>query len=184
VIQWGFFFVATGAVMGWVGRSRLRPTSVTAPGRLAHPPSTLIVGVVCSGLFGLLAALSIASSGAGARLAGALFLVLASMSVLVVLDYCNARHSLRPDGLEYGRMLGGGGVLLWSDVHRIHYSQPGKWFRLEARDGRVVRISAMLQGLPEFAREALAHLPATAMDAKTRWILAETEQGRLPPIWQ
>ncbi len=79
--------------------------------------------------------------------------------------------------------MGGGGHLTWTDVRKLRYSQSAKWFRLELRDGRVVRISAMLQGLPEFAAAALAHVPPEAIDSETRLVLEATATGDLPRIW-
>jgi hypothetical protein len=41
----------------------------------------------------------------------------------------------------------------------------------------------MLVGLPEFARAALDHVPADAIDDATRVILEATARGDLPPVW-
>jgi hypothetical protein len=41
-----------------------------------------------------------------------------------------------------------------------------KWYRLQTSTRAVVRISAMLMGLPEFAREVLAHVTRPAIDEK------------------
>jgi hypothetical protein len=41
----------------------------------------------------------------------------------------------------------------------------------------------MLVGLPEFARAALARVPAHAIDAETRAILEATARGELPAVW-
>ena len=58
-----------------------------------------------------------------------------------------------------------------------------KWFLLETASGSKVRVSAMLTGLPEFARLVLRHVPKEAIEPGTRAILAETEQGRPPSVW-
>ena len=90
---------------------------------------------------------------------------------------------LTPDGLRYGKMFGGGGILRWADVRRLNYSESAKWFRLDLADGRVVRLSAMLIGMPEFARAALAQVPPPAIDPDTRSVLEGTRAGDLPRIW-
>src|SRR5689334_15628442 len=57
-IQWTLWTVVMAIVMGWLGRSRFR-RDATEAGTLRHPRSTLIVGLVCFGLFG---ALTVASA--------------------------------------------------------------------------------------------------------------------------
>jgi hypothetical protein len=170
-------------VMGWLSRSRKRAALHTDEGRLRHPVGILIVGLVCVAFFSALAAVVELSAKEADRRVAPVFLLFVLLGLPLVLEYFNARHSLRSDGLEYGRMLGGRGVLHWSDVIRLRYSQSMKWFRLDTRDGRVARISAMLVGLPEFARAALEHVPANAIDDATRKILDATARGDLPPVW-
>jgi hypothetical protein len=58
-----------------------------------------------------------------------------------------------------------------------------KWFRLEAQSGTVIRISAMLTGLPEFARLLLVHAPTQGIDAKTLELLRATAAGDPPSVW-
>ena len=184
-LQWGLWAVCMSLVMGWLGRSRKRsePATRTGEAKLHHPVGILIVGLVCAGFFTALAVWAGLSAKPEDRRIAPFFLIFVLLGLPLVLDYVNARHSLRADGLQYGRMLGGGGVLHWSEVMRVRYSQAMKWFRLETRDGQVARISAMLVGLPEFARAALDHVPADAIDAPTRAILEATARGELPPVW-
>jgi hypothetical protein len=58
-----------------------------------------------------------------------------------------------------------------------------KWFRLERQTGKVARISAMLIGLPEFARVLLAHTPPGVIDAETLPILEATAALSPPSVW-
>jgi hypothetical protein len=58
-----------------------------------------------------------------------------------------------------------------------------KWFRLETQSGDVARISAMLIGLPEFARLLLSHAQPHAIDAETLLILQATADGNPPSVW-
>ena len=58
-----------------------------------------------------------------------------------------------------------------------------KWFRLEARDGALVRLSVMLMGLPELTRAILAQAPPSAVDANMRPILEATAHGHPPSVW-
>lgn len=184
VLQWGLWAVAMAGVMGWLARTRTRPGAASEASTLAHPRSTLIVGLVCAGFFLTLAVWSaLLPNQTGSPLISLFFLAFAALGLPLVLDYRNARHTLTPDGLAFGRMLGAGGQLRWVDVRKLRYSQSAKWFRLELADGRVVRISAMLRGLPEFAAAALAQVPPGSIDDDTRTVLEATAQGELPRVW-
>jgi hypothetical protein len=184
VLQWGLWAVVMTAVMGWLARTRTRPRSSDETHTLAHPRSTLLVGLICTGFFLALAVLSALYPGkTGSPLISLAFLGFAALGLPMVLDYRNARHTLTPDGLRYGRMLGEGGRLRWAEVRRLRYSESAKWFRLELAGGEVVRISAMLRGLPEFAAAVLAQVPSAAIDEDTRAVLEATARGELPRVW-
>jgi hypothetical protein len=171
-------------IMGWLARTRTRPRAPQETHTLAHPRSTLVVGLVCAGFFLTLAVwVTLFPGKTGSPLISLFFLAFAALGVPLILDYRNARHVLTPDGLRFGKLLGGGGQMRWTDVRTLRYSQSAKWFRLDLADGRVVRISAMLRGLPEFAVSALTHVPATAVDADTREVLEATARGELPRVW-
>jgi hypothetical protein len=171
-------------IMGWLAYTRTRPRRPHEAHTLAHPRSTLVVGLVCGGFFAALVILSTLFPGkTGSPLIGLFFLGFAALGIPLVLDYWNARHTLTPDGLRYGKMLGTGGQFRWQEVRRLHYSEAAKWFRLELAGGQVVRISAMLRGLPEFAAAVLAQVPPAAIDADTRAVLEATAQGELPRVW-
>ncbi len=49
VLQWTLWLVLMTAVMRWLGRTRERQTD--GAGTLAHPRSTLIIGLVCTAFF-------------------------------------------------------------------------------------------------------------------------------------
>jgi len=183
-VQWGIWALAMSVVMGWLARTRTHAPAPHQARSLAHPRSTLIVGLACGGFFLALAVLSALFPGqTGSPLISLFFLAFAALGALLILDYRNARHELTPDGLHYGKLLGGGGQFRWADVRQLRYSQSAKWFRLELADHRIVRISAMLRGLPEFAAEALSQVPPPAVDAETRAVLEATAQGTLPSVW-
>jgi hypothetical protein len=57
-----------------------------------------------------------------------------------------------------------------------------RWFRIETASGIAVRVSAMLTGLPEFARAVLTQVPGYAIDDATRAVLTSTSQGELPKL--
>ena len=173
-----------GAVMAWLARTRTRPRAPQEAHVLAHPPSTLVLGLVCAGFFLVLAVWSTLVPGkTGSPVISLFFLGFAAVGVPLMLDYRNARHVLTHDGLRYGKLLGGGGEARWTDVRKLGYSQSAKWFRLDLADGGVVRISAMLRGLPEFAAAVLAQVPPSAIDGDARAVLEATARGELPRVW-
>jgi hypothetical protein len=146
-IQWGLWAVAMGAVMGWMARSRDAVPSPGSVGRMAHPKSTLIVGVVGTVFFVLLAVLSAVFPGKTGTLAvSAAFLGFAALNALMLLEYRNARHELLPDGMRFGGLFRRGGTLRWAELRRVSYSESMKWFVLELGDKRLVRISVMVTG--------------------------------------
>lgn len=105
------------------------------------------------------------------------------MSAPMIIDYFMARHRVSDDGLAYRKLLGTRGFLRWSDLRKVRYGSTMKWFRLETADGSVVRISAMLMGLPEFAQALLKSAPVEAIDAHTLQVLEATADGDPPSLW-
>jgi hypothetical protein len=171
-------------VMGWLARSRTAKSELR-DGALAPPKSMLIISVVCTFFFAALVILSIRFPGRNPTIwAPITFAGLAVMGLFLLADYYRARHELGPDGLHYGKTLGRGGLARWDEISRVAYSDTMKWFRLELKDGRVVRLSAMLQGLPRFATEILARVRPEAISDKTRSLLEATAAGRPPSVWQ
>ena len=112
-----------------------------------------------------------------------IFLGFAILSLLMIADYFQARHEVSDEGMNYGRLTGTRGILKWSEVANVRYAPGIKWFRLETRSGEVARVSAMLVGLPEFARLVLAHAPPGAIDGNTLPVLQATAAGQPPSVW-
>src|SRR5216117_1480954 len=147
-------------VMGWLARSRLRSHTASDRNLLYHPNSTLVVGIVIGGLFLALAVLSYEFPNTTGSLGISLFFAgFALLGAVLVLEYFRVRHRLEPGGLTYQKLLGKGGRLRWNEVASLHYSPSAKWFRIVTIEGQIVRVSAMLVGLPEFARAVLDEVP-------------------------
>jgi hypothetical protein len=95
------------AVMGWLVRARTHPRAPQETPTLAHPQSTLIIGLVSAGFFSVLAVWSALFPGkTGSPLISLFFLAFAALGVPLILDYRNARHVLTPDGLRFWQALG------------------------------------------------------------------------------
>ena len=172
-------------VMGWVARSRLRARPESETKTLRHPLSTLAVGIVGAAFFFGIAIVSntIGKNASSTIWTTLTFVFFGTMSLLMVADYFFARHSVTESGINYGRMLGQRGVLAWIDVKEVRYAQVMKWFVLTPTNGRPIRVSAMLMGLPEFATQLLAHVPESRIDVQTRDVLRQTSAGNPPNVW-
>jgi heme/copper-type cytochrome/quinol oxidase subunit 4 len=182
-IQWTIWAIIMTLVMAWLARSRLKRRPPADSRRLHHPASTLIVGAVTFVFFAGIAVISnVYANRTTTWWTTVIFVGFAVMSVPIMLDYFLARHDVSDEGLSYGRMLGGRGYIKWSELHRVHYAPVLKWFRLETREGKVARISAMLVGLPEFAQVLLRRAPPGAIDDETAQVLRATAAGDLPPL--
>ena len=183
-IQWAAWSVLMALIMGWLARARLKPRTTESRHTLEHPVTTLVVGLGCTVLFLALAGLSARFPGRhGSIWITMVFLVFSLLGAWLTLDYARGQHNLEPDGLRYRRAIGQSGVLRWSDVDGVRYSPGWKWFRITTKDREVVRVSAMLMGLPEFARAVLEKVHPSAIDDRTRPILEQTAAGSPPSIW-
>ena len=180
-LQWGVWAVVMAIVMNWLARSRSTERSGAPARGLVVPPGVLGGGGGGPGRWLLLAAVSFGAPTGGPAVS-LVFLAFASMGGWMLVDYRVGRHELLPDGLRYGSIRGGG-TLRWRELRSVTWSPGMKWFRLETREGRVVRVSAMLTGLPAFAEAVLAQAEPAAIDATTREVLERTALGDLPKIW-
>jgi hypothetical protein len=183
-VQWAIWGVLMALVMGWLARSRLKKRPAVEARRLEHPKSTLIVGLVTFLFFAAIAVISnVWANKTTTWWTTAVFVGFALLGLYVVAEYLRARHEVAGEGMAYSRLFGPRGHLRWSDLRRVAYAPTMKWFRLETRSGDVARISAMLIGLPEFARLLLAHAPAGVIDPDALQILQATAAGNPPSVW-
>ena len=184
-LQWVLWMVVMGAVMGWLGRSRLRNRPARDARMLAHPASTFIVGFVSLAFFAGIAVVSnVYGNSTTTWWTTAIFVAFAVLSALMILEYLVVKHEVSEGGLRYTRLfVWSRRYLRWSDLRGVRYAPAMKWFRLESRRGDVVRVSAMLMGLPEFARLLLAHSPQGVIDADSRLVLEATAAGNPPSMW-
>jgi Bacterial PH domain len=183
LVQWLVWGLAMSLVMGWVARSRLRRTAGADSLQLAHPPSTLVIGLVGFVFFAGLAVVSNVYANPTTSIWTTLtFVALAMLALPMVADYFFARHVVSAQGMDFGRMSGRRGRFDWSEVRQVTFSPAMKWFRLELADGRIVRVSAMLAGLPPFARLLLDHVVPEAIHEEALPILQATAEGRPPAV--
>lgn len=184
-LQWILGTALMSLVMHWIAASRLKPWLRSDSKRLFHPPSTLIVGLAGFLFFAGIAVLSnVFANRTTTWWTTAVFVGFALLSVPLIVDYVTARHELSATGLAFGRWTGGRGFVAWTDLRRVAYGHGMKWFVLETQSGEVIRLSAMLAGLPEFARLVLAHAPRSSIDPACLPVLEATAAGNPPSVWE
>ncbi|WP_157559325.1 hypothetical protein [Hydrogenophaga crassostreae] len=183
-VQWIVWGVLMALVMGWVARSRSRARPTSQARALVQPTSILIIGIVSLVFWLAIAILSNtvgknSTSTVGTTLA---FCAFAIASLPLITAYYFGRHSISDSGMDYGGMFGSRRQFIWSEVKVVTYSQGMGWFKLELESGFVARLSAMLVGLPEFARVALAHLPREKFSSEAYILLENAREGKLPNL--
>jgi hypothetical protein len=183
-LQWMLWGLLMSLVMGWVARSRSRPRPTGSAQHLQHPTSTLVIGVACFLFFAAIAIVSnVFANATTSWKTTAVFVGFALLALPIVGDYFAARHEVSEEGLRYGRLLGSGGYMAWTELKTIRFSEAMKWFRLESQSGKVVRLSVMLMGLPRFAQLLLAHAPPQSIEKNTLPVLQTTAEGNPPSVW-
>ena len=183
-IQWSVWAILMSLVMGWLARSRHRARPAAHQRELAHPPSTLILGLACFVFFSGIAVVSnVYANKTTTWWTTAIFVGFALMAVPMIVDYFVAQHKVSEEGMSYRKLIGASKSLRWSELQTVRYVPGLKWFRLETQSGEVARISVMLMGLPEFARLLIAHAPRQAIEANTLTVLEATADGHPPSVW-
>ena len=171
-------------VMGWLSLSRQRTRVPAEQSVLRYPRSILILGAVCSIFFLSLALLSLLFPGKdGSPAISLIFVGFAFLGAPLIVEYYRVVHHLAEGGIRYSPLISTPGFLPWSAIKSVRYAPSMKWFRIEGRDGRIIRVSVMLMGLPEFARAVLREVPESRIDPSARGLLERTAEGHPPSIW-
>lgn len=184
-MQWTLWAIVMSLVMTWIARSRTKPSTAIEAYTMRHPVSTLVIGLIGLFFFGSITILSntVGKNESTSIWTTLVFLFFALLSLLVLADYLFARHHIRPDGLDCGRMFWRREFIPWRDIQNVHYSESMKWFTLRTVSGAAVRFSALLIGLPHFAQQLLNHLPPDRIDEPTQKVLKDAANGILPRVW-
>jgi hypothetical protein len=184
VLQWTLWALVMSAVMGWLGRTRMKARPAAEAPHLRHPTSTLITGVVGVGFFTALAVVSVVTiEEDDAGWIALAFMGFALLAAPMLLDYYIARHEVSEEGLAYRKLNGMRKFMRWSEVRSVRVATTMKWFRLEDSHGNVARLSFMLMGLPEFARLLLRHAPDDLLEPELKKVLRSTAEGNPPSVW-
>jgi FtsH-binding integral membrane protein len=182
--QWALWGVLMTVIMGLIDRSRRKARRPSERNVMRLPLSILIVGLVCSGLFGGVAVLSnLYPNRTVTWWTTAAFIGFAAMGLPIITGYFLERHRLSEDGIAFRNFLGMPRYLAWSELHAVRYAPVLRWFRLTTHSGTTARVSIMLIGLPAFARHILRRAPESAFDEEARVMLNRIARGELPPTW-
>ena len=185
VIQWTIFGLVMGALGKWLGNARMAARPGSDSRVLSHPRTTLVIGVVCTAVglaFVVLPAILVREG----TVAGGVVLVFAPIlfgSAMMIREYYIVRVEVSETGMTWRKLSGARKALAWKDVKSVRYSNALKWFRVEAANGDVARLSAMLMGLPQFAQMAWDHAPAQAFDEFTMQTIQQTARGNPPSVF-
>lgn len=182
VVEWALASILLSLFWGWIAHSR-RASKRGGTHRLVHPLSTLIVGLLGSGFFVVLALAANLSADPPSPAVTLAFLAFALLGLPIVLAFFFETHEVSATGIAFRNFYGVRKALRWDELYAVRYSPSMKWFRLQTRSGTVARVSVMLTGLPGFASLVLHHAPGYAIDNATRALLAETAAGRPPVVW-
>ncbi len=182
-LQWGLWALVMSLVMGWLAKAR-RPAAVTKGARvLTYPPTILIVGVVFTGFFILIAILAGMHAKAEERWSSSAFVCFALLGAPLIGEALRVRHELTDQGIVYQGLWTRYEMVSWADVESAHWSSSMKWLALTTRDRRVLRFSGMLNGLDSLAIALKERAPELHADEATAKVLADACHGTLPSIW-
>jgi hypothetical protein len=184
VAQHAVWLLVMSAVMAWMAKSRLQPRGKVPAGEMVYPASMLIIALVCVVVFAAITVLSWVYPAPNFAVFVTLFFAgFTLLGVPLVVEYFRVRFRLELDGLRYQTLFGRRGVLPWSQVTAIRFSPTAKWFRLAGQQGEVIRVSAMMIRLPEFAEVLLQRAGHAKIDAMSREVLEATAAGNPPSMW-
>jgi hypothetical protein len=178
------FFLITLTV-AWLARSRSRSRPDEGPTLMRLPPYLLVIGIAGTLFNWAIGCFSMVYLDALGWLFfnGLIFFGGSLIFVWIVAEYFLAWNHIEADGLRYRPLFGRPGFLLWRDVTRLSYSETSGAFRLERAGGAVVGVSVLQTALTEFAKAAVANIPAARIDSEARPIVERTAAGGSPPVW-
>ena len=107
-LQWTVWGLIMSLVMGWLSKSRFRARPTSDARRLAHPLSTLIMGLMCFVFFTGIAVVSniVVPHRTTTWRTTSIFVGFALLSALMSIDCFMAQHQVAEDGLTYRKLVG------------------------------------------------------------------------------
>jgi hypothetical protein len=170
--------------MAWLGRSRLRRRPASEARRLVHTLGTRIVGLLVFSFFAGITVLSTIffRNQTTSWWTTIIFVAFSLLGLYLLATTFVEKYEASERGLSGRNAVGTAKQILWLELSRVSYSRRMKWFRLETQTRTVMRISAGLMGLPEFASLLLQYAPAGTIDAEALEVLRSTAGGDLPRL--
>jgi Bacterial PH domain len=184
LLQWGLFFIVMTLITRWLNSTR-RSADVSGQARiLQHPGSTTAIGVGCTVLGVAITILSCLFAKPHERWVPYVFLAFTVLGASLIVEGVRVRHELTEMGISYRGMLRSYSIVNWREIVSARWAPTLKWLVLTTRDGRNLRFSAMLNGLPELAVNLQRNAPHVTADTVTDSMLYEARNGNLPSVWQ
>lgn len=95
----------------------------------------------------------------------------------LIADYLFSRHRVTEEGIDYGGIFGKQGFMPWKSVQRVSFSPTMGWCLLESSAGAKARISVLLEGLIQFSKLVLEHVPRERIQPEAYLFLMQTANG-------
>ena len=98
----------------------------------------------------------------------------------MVLEFLFVRRTVTEEGMEARELFGKRIRIRWDAVVRVYYSPLAGWFGVVDAEGKIIRVSVMMLGLPDFARVVLSRVPPEVMEPEARSRLQKAARGNPP----
>jgi len=184
IIQWTLWALVMAGIMGWLGRARMKTTTVDGQVVMTYPLSLLVLMLICVAFSAGLVVLSLVVAAQNtSALATAVFAVALAASLYWLVECCVVRYSLSKDGLGYMSIFTGRRLFRWDELQSLKYAPNMRWFVLKDAQGHVARVSVAMTGLPVFARMLMERARRLDIDSATVPILSQTARGEPPSLW-
>jgi hypothetical protein len=170
--------------VGWLARARKPAARKDGAHLLTHPPTTLVVGAVCTGLFGAITVVVLRIAKPDQHWTVVIFLGFAALGAVTIVEAMRVRHELTSEGIAYRGLWRRYASVPWGDIASVRWSPGMKWLVLTTRDGRTMRFSGLLNGLDALAVSLRRHAPNLAADPITEKVLSDARAGTLPSVWE
>jgi hypothetical protein len=182
-LQWTAWLVAMTLVASWFAKARKAAARSGSTLVLVHPPATLILGIVCTLMFGALAVASANYVTDVQWWVPWVFIAFVLMGAATLGEALWVRHELRDTGIGYRGLWRRYDHVYWNEIASAGWSPAMKWLVVTTNDGRVMRFSGLLNGLESLATALAERVPRLDVDEETAVMLADAREGRLPNLF-
>jgi hypothetical protein len=170
-------------VMGWLAKSRKAAAPRGNQRVLTVSKAATMLLAVCLLFFIALTALSAIFAKPNENWVPYFFLAFLLLTLLSLIDALSVRHELSEGGINYRGLYRRYPDVPWQQIKRATWKPTMKWLVVETYDGKVLRFSALLNGLETLAAALLDRVPSLQCDDTTVTVLTKARNGDLPTVW-